>query len=147
MKKTSPIHLFFLFFIFYMVMTLQGQYATSDITNITYSEFKENMEKGNVTDVTITGDRVQGSFKDPIGEGKTRFTTTLVQPEIAQEFDKYGVNYSRVIENTFFKDLFALVFPILLFVGIWVFFIRRAMKNTMGQGGPGGSFMGIGKSK
>jgi len=55
---------------------------------------------------------------------------------------KYGVRYTGVIENTFFRDLLSWVLPVLLFFGIWMFLFRN-IAEKQGMGG----LMSIGKSK
>ena len=66
--------------------------------------------------------------------------TTRVAPDLAQSLDKHGVTYSGVVENHFIRDILSWILPAIMFVGIWMFAIRR-----MGQGGLGG-VMQIGKS-
>ncbi len=48
-----------------------------------------------------------------------------------------------MVENTFLKDLLGWVLPAVIFVGIWIF----AMKKFAGKQGLGGGFMNLGKSK
>lgn len=130
----------------YFILTFHERYVTSQVENMTYSEFKESLAAKNINEITISGDQVSGSFKKEVN-GKERFKTTLVDTELAQELDQYDVKYGRVIENTFFSDMLMLLLPTLLFIGLWFFIIRKAMSKSMGGGGPGGSFMGLGKSK
>lgn len=147
MKKERTGQIFFLLIGLYFIITFNERYTTSVTQNMTYSEFKQNLANKNINEVTITGDQVSGTFKNEVN-GKERFKTTIVDTELAQELDKYDVKYGRVVENTFFSDMLMLLLPTLLFIGIWLFIIRKAMSKTMGGGGgPGGSFMGLGKSK
>ena len=53
------------------------------------------------------------------------------------------MKFTGIVENTFFKDLLGWVLPAVIFVGIWIF----AMKKFAGKQGLGGGFMNIGKSK
>src|SRR5262249_24894865 len=73
--------------------------------------------------------------------GKTRFVTTRIDPQFADELQKYGVTYTGQVESTFVRDLLSWIVPVLLFLGVWTYLSRR-----MSQG-LGGGLMSIGKSK
>jgi cell division protease FtsH len=68
--------------------------------------------------------------------------TTLVDPRLADELLGKGAEVTGVVESTFLRDLLSWVVPMLVFFGIWVFFIRR-FAEKQGFGG----LMPIGKSK
>ena len=68
--------------------------------------------------------------------------TTRVDPEFAQELQKYNVRYTGEIESTFFHDILPWVLPVLLFFGLWAYVGRRMARGL----GPGG-LLAIGKSK
>jgi cell division protease FtsH len=70
-----------------------------------------------------------------------RFITTRVEPDLARNLQQHGVVVTGEIESTFLRDLLSWIVPVALFVGVWMFVIRR-----MG-GGAGGGLMQIGKSK
>ena len=114
---------------------------------IPYSQFQQLLQQGKVKEVTIDAESLTGVLKAPLPEapfdGKSRFVTTLVRPELAASLEKYGVTFAGHVENTWLRGIFSLVFPILLLGAMWVFFARRAM----GPGGPGAGLMSIGKSK
>ncbi len=146
MKNQRAGQFLYLIIALYFILTFHERYVTSQVENMTYSEFKEGLAAKNINEITISGDQVSGTFKKEVN-GKERFKTTLVDTELAHELDKYDVKYGRVIENTFFSDMLMLLLPTFLFIGLWFFIIRKAMSKSMGGGGPGGSFMGLGKSK
>jgi len=54
------------------------------------------------------------------------------------------VKFRGVVENTFFRDLLSWIVPALVFFALWAFLIRRMAER---QGGLGGGFMSLGKSK
>ena len=84
---------------------------------------------------------VQGSFRQPLEGGETRFITTRVEPDFAEQLRRNDVVVTGQIESTFLRDLLSWIVPMALFIGVWVFLMRR-----MG-GGAGGGLMQIGKSK
>nr|WP_046864530.1 ATP-dependent zinc metalloprotease FtsH [Microvirga massiliensis] len=113
------------------------------IATIPYSEFQDLLRNGKVAEIGISDRFIQGTLKEPLPGGQTRFATTRVDPEFAQELQPYGVKFTGQVENTFFRDLLSWVLPVLLFFGIWAYLARR----MAAQGGFGGGLMQIGKSK
>jgi cell division protease FtsH len=112
------------------------------VATIPYSEFQRFLREGKVTEVVISGDELRGELAEPY-EGKSRFVTTRVEPDLAALLDAAGVRYSRRIESTLVPTLLSWIVPVLLFAGVWMFLIRRFAE----RGGPGGGLMSIGKSK
>jgi cell division protease FtsH len=117
--------------------------SAREIAPIPYSEFQDLLRNGKVAEIGISDRFIQGTLKEPLPSGQTRFATTRVDPDFAQELQPYGVKYTGQIENTFFRDLLSWVLPVLLFFGIWAYLARR----MAAQGGLGGGLMQIGKSK
>lgn len=136
----SYYHLFLAVLMFLVVRScLEG----ASMQRIGYSEFKQHLEKGEVKNVLIRGETVSGEFKEPVN-GRTTFSTTMVEPEVAKQFDKYNVPYDSQGSSSGFGNIFLFLLPTLLFIGFWYYILRRGLKGM--QGG-GGSFMSIGKSK
>ncbi|WP_342641422.1 ATP-dependent zinc metalloprotease FtsH [Rhodoligotrophos ferricapiens] len=111
------------------------------VAQIPYSDFEKYLEQGKVAEVAISDRFIQGVLKEPLADGKTQFVTTRVDPGFANELQRYGVRFSGQVENTFVRDLLSWIVPMALFIGVWLFLLRR-----MG-GGLGGGLMQIGKSK
>lgn len=110
---------------------------------IPYSEFKQYLERGDVKNVTLRGENVTGEFKKPIN-GRTTFNTTMVEPEVASQFDKYKIPYDSLGSSSGLGGFFLFLLPTLIFIGFWYYVLRRGLKGM--QGG-GGSFMSVGKSR
>ncbi|MCL4745141.1 MAG: ATP-dependent zinc metalloprotease FtsH [Burkholderiaceae bacterium] len=113
-----------------------------DTEPLAYSEFIRLVEAGSVGEVTVYPDRLAGEFKSPV-EGRSRFETLRVDPELAETLSRFGVKVSGGVQTTFVRDLLSWVVPALVFVGIWLFFIRRMAD----RGGMGSGLLSIGKSK
>jgi cell division protease FtsH len=125
------------------VLVLQDAWMRSQaVATIPYSKFQSMVREQKVEKVLIGQDRIEGTFKEPL-DGKSRFTTTRVDPDIAKELDAAGVTYSGQAESSLLPLLLSWVVPIALFFGVWMFLMRR----MAAQGGPGGGLMAIGKSK
>jgi cell division protease FtsH len=126
------------------VLWLRELYVTAtQVQPIPYSEFEQQLKAGEIKDIQISNNVVQGTYKNPRPDKRTRFVTTRVDPELAKELSQYDVTYTGVIESTFFRDLLSFVAPALIFFAIWFFLARRMSQG----GGLGGSFLSIGKSK
>ncbi len=106
---------------------------------IPYNEFLELLKENKIREVTVSRDHLSGLIQED--SGSRRFVTTRVETDLANELAQYNVTFRRQIENTFFRDLLSWVFPVLLFLVLWILIARRFMSG----GGPG--FMAIGKSK
>ena len=124
------------------MLVLQYFYTTAQtIEPIPYSQFQQLLHDGKVAEIGVSDRYIQGKLKEPLPNGKRQFVTTRVDPQFADELQKYGVTYTGQVESTFVSDLLSWVVPVLLFFGLWSFLARR-----MGQG-LGGGLMSIGKSK
>jgi cell division protease FtsH len=143
MPKDARFNLGYLLFAFLGLMLIQYVYTTTQqVATIPYSQFEQLLRDGKVAELGISDRFIRGKLKEPL-EGKSIFVTTRVDPEFAQQLEKYNVRYTGQVESTFLRDLLSWVIPVLLFVGVWAYLGRRM---AQGLGGPGG-LMAIGKSK
>ncbi len=61
--------------------------------------------------------------------GKSQFVTTRVDPQFADELQKYGVTYTGQMESTLIRDLLSWVIPVALFFALWTFIARRMSRG------------------
>jgi cell division protease FtsH len=116
--------------------------AMGKVEEVPYSQFKKWVADGKVAEVAVSSHVLTGKLK-PEGEDKVGqlFTTVRVEdPDLVRELNAHGVVFTGVIETTFWRDLLSWIVPVALFVGIWMFILRR-----MGQAQ--GGFMQVGQSK
>jgi len=125
-----------------VLLVQQFMHDASTVAVMPYSEFQQLLKAHKVSEVEIVGDTLRGTLKEP-REGKQRFITTRVDPQLATDLDEAGVRYARHEENTFLPNLLSWVIPSLVFFFVWAFFIRRMAERA----GPGGGMMAVGKSK
>ena len=71
----------------------------NDVAPRPYSEFQRLLKEEKVKEIVIAPNQIRGELKEPL-QGKTRFTTTRVEPELAGELSKYNVKYSGYVEST-----------------------------------------------
>ena len=104
-----------------------------------YSEFLDMIEKGEVSEVQIQGEKVIG--KDSKG---TVFETVILKEdiELMKLLREKGVRTVVVPPETttWYTNAFISWFPLLLLVGIWIFFMRQMQSG-------GGKALSFGKSK
>jgi len=143
MKKETQYHAWYWIAAMIAVMAIQAVFASyTQIAQIPYSEFQDDLKAGNIAEVRVSGNYIQGTFKEPDKSGHTSFITTRVTPEMAQELEKYNVKFAGTIESTFLRDLLSWVIPVALFAGVWMFIYRR-FASQQGFGG----LMSVGRSK
>jgi cell division protease FtsH len=134
-------YLIFAFFAVLLVQNLWIQYRATE--PLAYSDFLQQLKAGNVQDIAVAANVIQGNLKTALPDGRKQFVTTRVDPELARDLDQYKVKFSGVVENTFLRDLLSWVVPALAFAGIWFFLIRRLQQ----RGDVGAGLLSIGKSK
>ena len=116
--------------------------TTAGIKTIPYSEFLRLARDGKVSEVAVSDNVIQGKMfpEDATTDKGEVFQTVRVDGEISEVLEQNGVEYTGKIESNFLSNLFAWIFPVLLFVGIWYFIMKRFQQQ---QGG----FMTLGKNK
>ncbi len=124
-----------------VLMMVFNQFGQRQATQapLEYSQFLEEVRQGQIAKVSIEGHVLKGVRAD----GK-RFTTYAPSdPWMVSDLLKNGVVVEAKPEEeaSFLMSLFISWFPMLLLIGVWVFFMRQ-----MQGGGKGGAFS-FGKSK
>ena len=143
MQNLTKFNIGYLFIALLAVVMLRDAWVgMSQVETIPYSQFQHHLKAGDLEEIAISNNLIQGKLKKPTAEGRTRIVTTRVDPELARDLSQYDVTFTGVVENTFFRDLLGWIVPALVFFGIWMFLAKR----MAGQGGMGG-MMSIGKSK
>ena len=104
---------------------------------IVFSDFIQSVENGNVAEVIIQGNDISGKFKD----GKEFKTFAPDDPELVKTLRTRGVKISaKPIEQSQWWAILISWFPMLLLIGVWIFFMRQMQAG-------GGKAMAFGKSK
>ncbi|MCW9034469.1 MAG: ATP-dependent zinc metalloprotease FtsH [Alphaproteobacteria bacterium] len=125
--------------VFALFNLFQGASTRGPQTSLAFSDFLGSVESGEVMDVTIQGNTVTGHYKD----GRSFQTYTPDDPTLVPNLTKNGVRVTAQPTEEGVPSLFGVLiswFPMLLLIGVWIFFMRQM------QGG-GGKAMGFGKSK
>ncbi len=107
--------------------------------SLAYSDLIADVNKGQVREVTIQGNTVTGKFSD----GRSFSTYIPNDPDLVNRLIDKGVQIHAAPSDDNVPSLFGILiswFPMLLLIGVWIFFMRQM------QGG-GGRAMGFGKSR
>ena len=122
-------------------MTVFNQFNTRQVAQSTmeYSQFIDEVGKGTIAKVVIEGRVLKATTTDG------RKLTSYAPPDLWMVSDllKNGVTIEAKPEEeqSFLMSIFVSWFPMLLLIGVWIFFMRQ-----MQGGGRGGAFS-FGKSK
>jgi cell division protease FtsH len=110
----------------------------SPSAQIPYSDFVRDINAGSVRDVTIQGHVVSGALHD----GRSFQTYTPDDPALVSLLTEKGVGVIAKPEDSDNYLLKAILswFPMLLLIGVWIFFMRQMQAG-------GGRAMGFGKSR
>ena len=108
-------------------------------TSMTYSEFWSNVESGAISKVTIQGEKIIGAGQD----GRPFMTIAPNDTELIPMLRKSGVDISvnEPEKESIWMSIFISWFPMLLLIGVWIFFMRQ-----MQMGGKGGA-LSFGKTR
>jgi len=124
-----------------VLMTVFNQFNTRQTaqTSIEYSQFLDEVKQGHITKVVIQGRTLEATTTD------NKKITSYAPSDLWMVSDllKYNVKVVAKPEDDrpFLLDLLINWFPMLLFIGVWVFVMRQ-----MQGGGKGGAFS-FGKSR
>jgi len=107
---------------------------------IAYSELLDDVKAKKIKDVVIEGSSITATRQD---DSKVRTTATMLDRGLIGDLRDNGVRFDvkPPEEPSFLQQVFISWFPMLLLIGVWVFFMRQ-----MQGGGKGGAFS-FGKSK
>ena len=105
---------------------------------VSYTDFLASVEKGEVLSVTIQGDDIQGFL---VG-GKKFKTYAPRDPELIKTLRDKGIRITArpLDESPWYMTILISWFPMLLLIGVWIFFMRQMQAG-------GGKAMAFGKSR
>ncbi|MCC6639948.1 MAG: ATP-dependent zinc metalloprotease FtsH [Deltaproteobacteria bacterium] len=119
-----------------VTMFRQNQAAPQEIS---FSSFQQKLDAGEIQKVTIEASHISGELKSG-GEFATyapAVTESLLADLAAKNVE---VTAHPARESSFWQTLLITWFPMLLFIGIWIFFIRQMQAG-------GGKAMSFGKAR
>ncbi len=123
----------------------QGGTTRTAANTVSYSDFVRAVELRQVQDVRIQGNTITGTFREP-RNGVQKFSTYApstppdeqLMPMLIKNVDR--VDAGPPEEGVNLGSLFVSWLPVLVLVGVYIFFLRQMQSGT-------GRAMGFGKSK
>ena len=113
--------------------------VSSERNALPFSNFLNEVDAGRVVEVQIQGNNISGVLSD----GNKFKTYSPNYPELVDKLSSKGVSILAAPQEDKMPSLLGILlswFPMLLLIGVWIFFMRQM------QGGKGGA-MGFGRSK
>jgi cell division protease FtsH len=119
-----------------VTMLRQGQEPTPPLA---YSDFLEKVQAEQVDSVVIEENQITGKTTD--GKEFNTYAPAITEGLLSQLNAKVGTVEARPKpEGSFWRQVLIMWFPLLFFVGLWIFFIRQMQTG-------GGKAMSFGKSR
>ncbi|MAU40229.1 MAG: cell division protein FtsH [Kordiimonas sp.] len=115
----------------------QGPSTQGNYQEVAFSDFLDSVESGQVVEVVIQGDSIRGSRTD-----NSRFATVApYDPNMVDRLRDKGVKISvEPVEDSAFLGMILSWLPMIILIGVWIFFMRQMQGNS-------GKAMGFGKSR
>jgi len=158
MDKQRHFSLWYFVFVIVAMLTLQSIIFSRHVETLAYSDFKLLLHAGKIREVLISDDSLSGTAdfrgtenllpadvwkslpRDNL-EQRAFVTARVPDNDLIAELQAAKVRFSAQVENRWLSTLLAWVAPVLIFVLIWSFLMRR-----MGTGQLG-TLLDVGKSK
>lgn len=152
--------LWYVILVFMIGVTLQSYFFGRSEIDLPYSDFKVLLKAGAIKQVTVGSQQIRGNLQVPVQNaaeltqatrdrlgnataGDHHFRTYRVEdPDLVKALSAAHVSYSGAVESHWFTTLLSWVLPLLIFVLIWGFMLRR-----MAGGGGSSGLLSIGKSR
>ena len=121
------------------------KFLTPNEEQLRYSQFKEYLKQGRLTECIISKNFIRGTYKkllfeDGSGEDAKFQIIRIEDPKLVDELQEQGVNFKSELESNWKTMVMWWAFPFSLIAFFWYFLFKKA-------GGIGSPFMSFGKAK
>ncbi len=117
----------------------QGTGSHPNTSAITYTQFNQEVMQGGIKAVTVQGSQIKGT----LANGQAFTTYTPDDPNLVSRMLDHNVSINVQPADDGMPTLMGIFinwFPMLLLIGVWIFFLRQMQSG-------GGKAMGFGKSR
>src|SRR4051812_40431531 len=98
LERKTQINLWYLMIALLAVIWLRDLWVTSrEVEPLAYSEFLHMLQSGQIADIAIRDNVISGSLTKPLANGETKFITTRVDPELADQLSHYNVKFRGIV--------------------------------------------------
>ena len=137
-NRNAALWLIIVLLLFALFNLFQGSSSRGPQQQVTFSDFVDDVEGGRVLEVTIEGQNITGQYRD----GRQFTTYAPEDPKLVDRLREADVRIIVTPKEEVNPLLSVLIswFPMLLLIGVWIFFMRQMQSG-------GGKAMGFGKSR
>ena len=130
-----------------LISAVQSLMGSPEVDKITYADFLNKVEAGQIESVTISDERLtakekgSGAQTGPGGRARVYLVNRVADPDLVKLLKDKNVNFEGKVQNTFLNTfIFGWVLPIGLMIAVWSLIMKR-------MGGGGAGVMAFGKAK
>ncbi|MCB1666715.1 MAG: ATP-dependent zinc metalloprotease FtsH [Porticoccaceae bacterium] len=143
LDRSTHINFWYAVSVIFLVLLAQLWLAESRrVETVPYSEFQLLLQGGELAEISVSATHIRGKLKQPASDGHEYINTVRIEPEFAKDLANHNVKFSGVIKSNWVAEVLSWILPAIVFVGIWLYFIRK-LGERQGMGG----MMSVGKSK
>ncbi|MCG8356716.1 MAG: ATP-dependent metallopeptidase FtsH/Yme1/Tma family protein, partial [Kiloniellales bacterium] len=137
-SRNAALWIIIVLLLFALFNLFQGSTSRGPQQQLAFSDFIDQVEGGQILEVTIQGQQITGQFRD----GRQFQTYAPDNANLVPDLRAGGVriNAAPVEEVNPLLSILISWFPMLLLIGVWIFFMRQMQSG-------GGKAMGFGKSR
>ena len=127
--KNIIIWLAAILFLSFMMSSFNQSAQKANSEKLAFSEFMNHVENKRVSEVVITGPEITGSYND----GTKFYTYAPYDPSMIETLRTNGVKVVAQPEDTSANTFWGVLiswFPMILLIGVWIFFMRQASSGN-----------------
>src|SRR5471030_1155510 len=124
----------------FLLALAQAWFVSPAGQQISYSEFKQAIRSGQVTEVFVGDQSIRGTYKKDTNGGRNFNTTRIDDPKLVEDLEAANVKYTGETVSRWLPEVLGWVVPLLLLFAVWSFFFKR-------MGGAEGGVMSFARSK
>jgi len=123
-----------------LLVLVQTWFLAPSGRQIPYSEFKQAVRSGQVSEVYVGEQTIRGTFTRDVNGSRSFSTTRIEDPKLLEDLDTAGVKYTGEFVSRWLPEILGWVLPLVFIFVIWSYFSRRI-------GGAEGGVMSFARSK
>jgi cell division protease FtsH len=129
--------------IFFAIVLIQNTLIknTTPVKDVSFDQFLIELDQNAISEIKL-GETDLKALVTKEENKQFWYKTNLVSPEYINLLKDKNIKFSKEVDNNFLANILSWIAPPLIFVLVWLFFMKRfAAKNL------GGGMMAVGKSK
>src|SRR5688572_27389111 len=123
-----------------LLVLVQAWFLAPAGRQISYSDFKQAVRSGQVTEVLVGEQTIRGTLARETSGSRNFSTTRIEDTKLLEDLDAAGVKYTGEFMNRWLPEIIGWVLPLVIIFVIWSYFSRRI-------GGAEGGVMSFARSK